>query len=404
MNSDYLLQIIESNNVEELAELVKGNPNKNATYSIGQKKIPYLSTDNLTLLHIAAYYNATECLIYLHSICNMSIFTKGVGGFLPFHYACVGGASECAYIILGIMEDKDKNEVKTLFEKDYADEKFSSFNLPFLATLGSSKDILLLLFGKGYDFERYQNLQKHNMNKAIEYAIKTKNVDLVEILLRYLKPSKNSSDNTPLMLAVMNNQTAAIPLLLKTKCEPGAKTKDNKTALSYACLNGNIEAAIMIANVLVDPDIPSNIAAPSAVHWICQAHDPKLAEIVLSKGINVNRLDDLNCTGPSKMLDLGDEDEIIQMLELLLKHGFDINKHAQGKNTILGDFLLAIKKRYKIIEWLLLHGADTSCPIGTNKLKPKPIGDQMREMASCNKIMQRLVKEHLDSKDQQHND
>ena len=402
--SSNIVETIKKNNVEELAKLIKSNPNGRCNYSIqsATKSVSPIPMDNLGLMHIAAYYNSTECLTYLYDVLKMDINAESANGLLPIQYACLGGSTECAYTIFDILEEKSKdgkNEIiKTIFEKDYSDEKFSKNNLPYLATQSASKDILVLLFEKGYDFEKYQPTQKRFTNLSIENAIKTRNVEALEILLRYLKPSKTSADFTPLMLAIINNQTTAIPLLLKTKCEPEARTKDNKTALSLACFQGNYEAATMIANVLVDVDIPSNIAAPSAVHWICQARDPKIAEIVLSKGINVNRLDQDGHQGPFYMLDVGQEDEIIQILDLLFKYGFNVNLHSRGKNTILGEYLMAIKRQYKIIDWLLSKGADTSYPIMTifcSQKKAQTIGDLMRQTSIHDKKMKELVDKYL---------
>lgn len=69
-----------------------------------------MNVNNITLLHIAAYYNATECLIYLLELQNSkkNVFTadaKSAHEFTPLHFACYSAAEECVAILLSYGAD-----------------------------------------------------------------------------------------------------------------------------------------------------------------------------------------------------------------------------------------------------------------------------------------------------------
>ena len=115
-------------------------------------------------------------------------------------------------------------------------------------------------------------------------------------------------------------------------------------------------------------DLPSDYQSSGAVHWICTSCNPEIARIILSKGgVDVNRLDQEGHMGPFYMLDIGEEDDNIEVLELLLQYGLEINKKTPKTASILGEFVSSITKPLKIIEWLLAHGADMNSKLTTGK-------------------------------------
>ena len=101
----------------------------------------------------------------------------------------------------------------------------------------------------------------------------------------------------------------------------------------------------------------------AAVHWICQSINPEIARTILSKGIDVNRLDEEGHAGTFCLVDHADEDVTIQIIELLCEYGFDVNikcisADCTPQNSVLGDFVSSIHRPIKVIDWLLDHGAD----------------------------------------------
>lgn len=105
-------------------------------------------------------------------------------------------------------------------------------------------------------------------------------------------------------------------------------------------------------------DIPPEWQYKAAVHWACSSCNPEITRIILSHGIDVNRLDQDGHMGPFYMLDIGNQENTIEVLELLLQAGLDINKKTPNSSSILSDYVSSITKPLKIIEWLLAHGAN----------------------------------------------
>lgn len=389
-----LCTAIATNNFMLLEQLINDNPNqiKAAKFSLSSlinsdynKNNFVLSLDDLTLMHIAAFVNSTECAILLYSK-GFSFSMPNARGHKPFHYACYGGAYEMVNLILS----EDKDGVEELFQKDYSDSEARRINLPYLAALSGSYEILNCLFENGYNYDKYTSNQYKTL--GINHTINTKNIECLKIFLKYIKPTKTYAQHTPLMQAVINNQTQAIVLLLETDCMIKQMTDKFETALSLACLNENEDAVRLIADKIIDDiDIPKDKKAPGATHWACYSCNPHIVEIILNRDININRFDQHGHTGPYYLLDRGTEDNTIRILEMYVKRGYDINLHDKNKNTIFGEFLIAIKKCYKIYEWFLSHGADTSCYLYTKTRDKQTIGAYMRTLARFDKRMKNLV-------------
>ena len=407
--SEPLVQAIYQNDLEALTRNCnpKNEKQKEAQFSLlnvskttqaGQTSDSILlPAANLTLLHIAAYANATECFLFLLNEMKIPIDAKSAAEYTPFHYACLGGAVEVVSLLVKLypIYTKNPNALQELFEKDY--EGTEKKKIPYIATVSTSVRVLNIIFENGYNFEKYKGPARALLNQPIDHAIKSKSAESLKVLLRYIKPSKAKADLTPIMLAIINNQNAAIPILLQSNCNPSDITKDNKTALYYACFQGNEEAVRMLTDVLFDVDIPYDIKSSGAVHWACQSHNYNIVELIISKGINVNRLDENGRTGPFYILDVGNEDENLKILKLLVQYGFNINYHPPKGNTILGDMLTGIKKPYKLIEYLLQVGADANVLLQakTKTQHQQTIADFMKNASKSDKRIAAIVQKYL---------
>lgn len=302
-------------------------------------------------MHIAAYADALESFIFLEEKAGLSHTALSAASYSPIHYACNKASFEVASYIL----KKDPQMAKLEPHVDY--------QLIFLATASGDADILNLLFEYGANI----NSPANKRNLPVQQAIRARHVECLKILLsKGTRTDIDTKDYSPIMLAITNNQPDAVPLLLQCGENPGYVTPEKKeTALTLACFTNQKEVVKLICDNLVQVDLDSNIKMPAAVHWICRSYNPEIARIVLAKNIDTNRFDNDGRVGPYYLLDVGQVDDVIDIFQQLVDHGFDINlrftvngKPQPGKNTILGDYITSIKKSPKIIEWLLLHGAD----------------------------------------------
>lgn len=131
-----------------------------------------LPNTGLTLLHIAAYYNALECFRYLQLEKKLGLSRKSAGDFLPLHYACRTGSYEVALYIL----------TSEPSQATYQVSGGGNLQLLYCATVGGDPRILEALFNGGakiINTGHNKNMEK----KLIEKAISLRDRELLRILL-----------------------------------------------------------------------------------------------------------------------------------------------------------------------------------------------------------------------------
>lgn len=404
MQSNILVECIKANDIVQLRKTMKPDrpkdylEKKDDLFPRDQKESPLnsLKGNNVSLLHIAAAANALECFLYLHLQCGYPIDIKASDLKLPFHYAVNYGAADVLAYILQYYDQKfgrAKLE-ELLFMDDYTrqitDPKPRDSVL-YLAAEGGVTEVFDLLFHYGYNCEKYLPKCKPKIHLVLEQIIKLKRSDMLQVCLKYIKPSKTGAETTPLMNAIIVQQPSAVPLLLESNCDPTFISSDHKTAMSLACFYSMKDVVRQLADRMDSVDLPPDIKAPAAVHWICQSKSLEIAKILCQKGIDVNRLDNENHMGPYFILDIGEEDEVLEIFKEFKEHGLKVNFHAKDRNTILGDCLTAIQIRPKIIDWLLSVGADPDAKIYSPSAQAK--------QSTCKEIMKRKCKSNKDLKE-----
>ena len=357
-SKDFLVELVAENKVAELPEpdnrmsrLIFSFPK----YFLDDKTNYYpLSKEKVGLIHIAAYYDSLETLLYLERTLKINVLTTTQTNYNVLHYACSGNAIEVAEYILQKFPNLAKVETQTDFQYIY------------LAEEGNSPEILKLLFKKGASLKGPGTLANH----PITQSIKHKNVKCLEILLKNTSHSKENAEYNALMLAIKYNQASAIPLLLDAGIDPAERTPTNETALFLNCFwMRDVNTTRLLCNRLVDIDIPANIKDKAAVHWLCMSKSPEIAAIMLEKNIDVNRFDKDGQLGPFYLVDAGvSDDVIIQILEMLYEHGFQIDlRYSEKHNTILGHFVQAMDIQHKVIKWLISKGANPAYVLQSSK-------------------------------------
>ena len=358
-NRDLLVKAVIDNDIDNVLKLTKIIPESewqstifsiptNNSLTIDETKKSsrsILPETELSLLHIAAFEDSLEAFILLNRI---SLTIQSAESYLPIHYACSNGSKEVLTYILSI----DPSQAVTNYSTEY--------NLLQLATRANSPDILKILF----DYGAKLNTKTTNAPMdPISISIRSKNVECLKILLKHTSDSLKMYQNmTPIMVALVNNKPDAVPLLIDAKVDLGFINSEYQTALSIACFQNQKEIVKLICAKLDNIDLPPEYKAPGAVHWLCQSKDPEIAEIMLAKNIDVNRIDNDGYVGPHYLLDSVDASSIIKFLELLVKAGFKIDC-AADKNTFLGECVTSIHVHSDVVEWLLEHGANIHAPL-----------------------------------------
>ena len=402
MSSDSLITAAINNDIEPLMKLVHPDRTKNDSdtkYDLkieDSNSIP-LKTNGLSLLHIAAFANSLECFLYLQSKCNFPLDIQSNDAKTPFHYAVYAGSCDVAEYILQYYETNYglKELERKLFMDDYINPENKKTSILFLAALSKTPQIFSLIFKYGYSCDKFSVKCKETIQDSFKFILSSKNIGCLTALLANMAKTKLSADSTPIMHTIMVQQSEAVPLLLGANFDPSFVSAENRTAMSLACFYSLEDTVKQLADVMDNVDLPPNIKAQAAVHWICQSKKPSIAKILCAKGIDVNRLDRDGRMGPYYSLDIGEEKDTIEILKEFLNSGLNINYHSKDKNTILGDFLTAITTPTQIIDFLLDNGADPNAIIYSQSLTKQTCLDQTKKKARSNPKLRAVYEKHF---------
>jgi ankyrin repeat protein len=240
-----------------------------------------------------------------------------------------------------------------------------TYHLLYLATLAGDAEILAMLFENGADLSQPRNLE----NKPISLAIKSRHVDCLRLLLQHnlAKSKMDTREYSTLMLAIANNEKDAVPMLLESGEDPAFVTAEHESALFLACFFGkewlNVIKMICERTTKLDLDY-SVVGAKTAIHWACGSKCPEIVELLLENGVDASRLDPNGRTGLFYLLDAAPEPDIIRILEMMVAHRLDIASHQ----SIVVDFITAIRRPASVIEWLFQHGVDPLAQYGNRAI------------------------------------
>lgn len=242
-------------------------------------------------------------------------------------------------------------------------EYFFIYRTPilYLAAFSGNSDMISFLFTHGLIY----NPKDYYDSNPFTLLIKNKNVDALKTLLKYASFNVSSLIETPVMQAIRINQPDIIPLLIESG-EDAEKLICVKgefiSALSLICKSelvnkeGIVSLIISKSNII---DIDEDNQVQGAAHWICISKSPAICRMVLQKGIDVNRFDMNGLSGPALLVDK-DDNIVIEILELFLQYGFDLDGMANSiiAKPLLVHFCSAINPSPTVIQWLIDHGAN----------------------------------------------
>lgn len=160
------------------------------------------------------------------------------------------------------------------------------------------------------------------VNQLLSKAVANGNLDLVRLLLKSNVVNVNERNNwgeTPLMIAVNQNNLAIAEILLKSGANPNGKDNNEKTALMSAVANRSLE----ITNILLRWNVNLNEKNKDGETAIFYSIDnEKITNLLLNHGADVNVIEERNGRTP---LMLAAQRGAINVVKSLLKHGADTN-------------------------------------------------------------------------------
>ena len=309
-----------------------------------------LPSTSLSLLHIAALYDSLDCFIFLHKVANLPLRQTSAESYLPIHYACFNGS----YEVLSYIIANDPEQAAFLGAGLH-------YHPIYLATRSGSAECLRLLLEHGADLAAPEN----NKNKPVQTALKYHNADCLKLLLgrdQRRDEIDGATHYSPLMLAIAHGLKDAVRLLLEVGEDPSFITPDpNKKVmpLFLACDKGPEwaeEVELICSKMVGATDVDDSYSGKAAIHYACASGSPRILEAVCGRGVDVTKLAQDNMGHRTNTAvhylvqnDKVEDRDIIRMLEILVRHGFDI------RHTLTPFIKGPQQKRYDVIEWILDH-------------------------------------------------
>ena len=157
----------------QFKSLVQNYNIHSANYSITIQNQNTLPNDNLTLLHIAAYYNALDCFRYLQLTRKIPLRMKSASSYYPLHYSCLSGSSEISLYILS----QDPDQATHIIQGGGQQQVI------YCSIIGGNPEILEALFKSGATLNQYI----YDQNDYIKKAISLHNIEILKILYKHYK-------------------------------------------------------------------------------------------------------------------------------------------------------------------------------------------------------------------------
>lgn len=390
---DEVVELTLQNDIDSLVQIDRDRISKGIIYDISElfdfdniKTSTFvLPANGLSLLHIAAFSNSFEVFLYLIYNLEFDILSESKDGYMPLHYAILGNSSEITSFILTNYENLTGKNIHDIFEKDY--EQKSEIILPYLAIAARSIDELNILENNSYKLENLKNLNEA-VNKLINLSLTVDSFECLEWVLRNSR-SIGTADMLSLNLAISLDMDEAFEKLLEQN-EKNNIDSLLQTALSYACFKRKTKLVRSLVNRIQCVDIFQNTNAKSAVHWICQSKSLEIAKLMLIKEVDVNRFDNYNRVGPYYLVDCDNDDECLEILKMLVNHGFDINRHHDNQKTLLAEFVTSIRKSPVFIDYLVSNGANLESFVNDKMT----IKEYMTQISSRNASIRKIISQH----------
>lgn len=192
-------------------------------------------------------------------------------------------------------------------------------------------------------------------NTALHYASQAGNLPAVLAILARSPGLINATANggeTPLYMAIQNNQLSTVRVLLSKGADPNCKTAQGMNALMCAIHHGFTDVALELLKFPIDLTHTLDDKT-NALHLACSLNQPQVVDALIQKGIDVNagRWD-----GHAALHLAAKSGNLAMVKSLVSVRNMNLNVQLKSGKTAL--HLAAEKDHYDIVEYLLQKGAD----------------------------------------------
>ena len=339
-----------------------------------------LPMNNLSLLHIAAYANFLEAFIFLNSI-GIPISIQSSDSFLPIHYACSRDSLEILLYIIS----KDPSQLANKYNV--------SHSLLYYAVESEDIRIIKALFSKGY------TLVEMNMIDDIPNVINN-------IILRrpnflpYLMPkfvSLSETEGLPnltnkilkyIFIALKSNYYEPIKYFLENYSKKQEDIYGYEELFFIACKNKQKKVAKLVLDNMEKVKDKRKYSC-SILYALCELCSFSMIKYVFDNhlnSLNIIKLSNARKEPPLFGLlrnnNIYNQEKVMNIIQLFLDKGYDINFQPEGTNTFLSEVCLYNysnkEKPLELIRWLLMKGAN---PLSNVVYKNIPLYDYLQQMS-----------------------
>ncbi|EAY16282.1 hypothetical protein TVAG_423350 [Trichomonas vaginalis G3] len=317
-----------------------------------------INCTNKSCIHVCAYFNSIECLLYLFSL-GFNPNSKDSTGFLPLHFAIFGEAVDAVVILLRYWNDPNSIPINTNLSP-----------LFIAARMGNVKIIQILFhYHAIYPNPKY-------LSPALE-ALRCNKNEAFKILFKHEcdKSVTNKKDFTPLMLAIANKMDEAINILIEDNNDIDTVSTNGVCALSLACQDRNLK---LIEKLILRGYASLSVKAAggsSLIHWAGATCSPEILKFVINCGANVMDRTDRGESALSfvlRFIPSNDKEinDVIESLKILLSNGLTFNEKLNDGSVPLLEYLIDKSKiNEKILIFILSTNINLEMPVFNRTLK-----------------------------------
>ncbi|KAK5995498.1 Ankyrin-R-like protein [Cladobotryum mycophilum] len=225
-----------------------------------------------------------------------------------------------------------------------------------------SADIVRLLLDHGVDTSLW--LSPGQSTSPIHKAAKTGEVEICDILLKHepkllnIQHEKGFMLESPLLVASQRGKKDVVRLLLDKGARADLLSFHYKESpLLAACTGVDDDTVKMLLDAAPEMVNVPSFAGCTPLMFACRNGNVKMVKMLLEAGADMTHMDAYGATCLSNQLFGAEGNKWQKMLELLIRHGLDINAvDTAGGLTVLGVAIVDGKAHQ--VRWLLEHGAN----------------------------------------------
>ena len=355
---------MERRDLDSLKTIVNQLPDIHAS-SFSIVGDPYFSfrlpLTDLSLLHLAAYFNFIECFRYLYE--ELHLILRHIGGhnYIPLHYALCAGSVDVSKYILN--EDPEESTFHLI--------GINNFSILYCAAFSTKIELVQEVMKNGASI----NDPWVNQLELLKYQISIHNNDVFQLFYDQLNPDMKTNQYlySLAMTAIHVFNSHAVEIIYnEEKCRDLINNDLNlfiKLIFAIAIADREEKFKNFLLKILSyakDKELepPPNLIESNQglCHFACLYLDIDVAKaLIKTPRFIINKLDNYNKAGPFSLIHTRETEKVVEMLELLIENGFDVNiRHDEKSPTILEYFALSPNKNYDAIELLIKYGADVN--------------------------------------------